>query len=223
MINECEEHGYFRDERCPVCGAKGDDVKFVMSDFEVEKLGRTMAAVLRHGKFDLEMDSQGFVDMRDIVDVVKSKNPRMKWLRSRHVEALAITDPKGRYQIRGHNVRATYGHTIELDLQLPTDRVPEFLYYPVSEEECDDVLEDGIVPTDRAMVHLSSTYELAYSAGKVHEYEPVVLEVDTDLCAEMGHPIGRAAKTVFLVDEVPADCVEIAEEPEYDDAEEDSE
>jgi putative RNA 2'-phosphotransferase len=160
------------------------------------------------------MDPQGFVDMRDIVAVVKEKNPRLKWLRTRHIEALAITDPKGRYQIRSRSVRATYGHTIELDLQLPTDRVPPYLYYPVTEEECDDILEDGIVPTDRYMVHLSSTYDLAYNAGKVHDYEPVILEIDTALCAEMGHPIGRAAKTVFLVDEVPADCVELADEPE---------
>ena len=46
MINECEEHGYFRRDKCPVCGRNG---KFVMSDFEVEKLGRMMAAILRHG------------------------------------------------------------------------------------------------------------------------------------------------------------------------------
>ena len=29
MINECEEHGYYRDDFCPVCGEKG---KLVMSD-----------------------------------------------------------------------------------------------------------------------------------------------------------------------------------------------
>ena len=48
MINECEEHGYYRDDFCPVCGEKG---KFVMSDYEVEKMGRTLAAILRHGMF----------------------------------------------------------------------------------------------------------------------------------------------------------------------------
>lgn len=66
MINECGEHGYFRGEECPVCGACGRDVTFVMKDFEVDKLGRMMAAILRHGKFGLPMDEQGFVDMRDI-------------------------------------------------------------------------------------------------------------------------------------------------------------
>ena len=36
MINECEEHGYFRRDKCPVCGRNG---KFVMSDFEVRNWG----------------------------------------------------------------------------------------------------------------------------------------------------------------------------------------
>lgn len=55
----------------------------------------------------------------------------MKWLRPRHIEALAITDPKGRYQIRSRSVRALYGHTVDLDLNLPSDGVPRYLYSPV--------------------------------------------------------------------------------------------
>ena len=42
MIRECEEHGYFRGEMCPRCGSEG---KFLMSDYEVEKLGRSMAGI----------------------------------------------------------------------------------------------------------------------------------------------------------------------------------
>ena len=214
MINECEEHGYFRGEVCPVCGAEGEDIDFLMNDFEVDKLGRMMAAILRHGKFNLPMDDQGFVDMRDIASAVKARNPFMKWLRPRHVEALAITDPKGRYQVRSRSVRALYGHSIDLNLNLPTDNIPRYLYSPVTDEKCDDVLDEGIFPSDRAMVHLSGTYSQAYGAGFAHGYDPVVLEVDTQMCAEMGHPVGRATAAVYLVDEVPADCIEVAEEPE---------
>ena len=43
MMRECTEHGYFRDEYCPVCGEEG---KFIMSDYELEKLGRLMAGIL---------------------------------------------------------------------------------------------------------------------------------------------------------------------------------
>lgn len=214
MMRECEDHGYFRDEYCPICGEEG---KFLMSDYEVEKLGRTMAGILRHGKFDLDMDDQGFVDMRDIVAVMKSKNPRMKWLRTHHVEAMVETDPKGRYQISGSDVRATYGHTIELSLRLPVDDIPETLYYPTTEEECEILLEAGLFPSDRAMVHLSRSYNDAVRAGSVRTDDPIILAIDTVGCVDAGIEIGKAAKTVYLCDQVPSEFLYIAEEEEDDD------
>jgi putative RNA 2'-phosphotransferase len=213
MMRECEEHGYFRDECCPICGEEG---KFLMSDFEVEKLGRAMAGILRHGKYELDMDEQGFVDMRDIVAVMKAKNPRMKWLRTHHIEAMAETDPKGRYQISGSDVRATYGHTIELSLRHPVDDIPEKLYYPAPVDKYEEILSEGLFPTDRALVHLSRTYKDAVKAGSVREEEPIILAIDTVGCIDAGIEIGRAAKTVFLCDQVPSDFLYIAEADESD-------
>lgn len=213
MIRECEEHGYFREETCPYCNTEG---KFILNDFEVEKMGRTMAAILRHGKYNLDMDEQGFVDVRDILSVIKDRNPHMKWLRPHHIEALINTDPKGRYQVSGPDVRATYGHTIKLDLKHPTDDVPEFLYYPISEEEWDIISEAGLLPSDRAMVHLSRSYKDAVRAGSVRMEDPVILRIDTAGCEEAGISIGRAAKTVFLCNMVPPEYIEVVE-GDYDD------
>ena len=217
MIRECEEHGYYRDEYCPICGEEG---KFLMSDYEVERMGRTMAAILRHGKYEPDMDDQGFVDMRDIVAIVRERNPRMKWLRPHHLEAMVETDPKGRYQISGSEVRATYGHTIELSLRLPVDNIPETLYYPVSEEECEAILEEGLFPTDRALVHLSRSFKDAVKAGSMRLDEPIILAIDTVGCIDAGIEIGRAAKTVFLCDQVPSEFISVVEE---DEGEEDQE
>lgn len=214
MIRECEEHGYFRDTECPLCGEEG---KFLMSDFEVEKLGRRMAAVLRHGNGEPDMDDQGFVDIRDIVSMVRGRDRnRWKWLRPHHIEAMVDTDPKGRYQISGSDVRATYGHTIDLDLNLPEDEVPDELYYPATDEEADIILETGLMPTDRAMVHLSLTYDDAVTAGSVRSECPIILAIDVPACVDEGYPVGKAAKTVFLCERVPASCLYLAEEPEYD-------
>jgi len=212
MMRECDVHGYFREEACPICGEEG---KFLMNDFEMEKLGRTIAGILRHGRFELSMDDQGFVDLRDVISAIKGSNKRMHWLRPHHIIALIETDPKGRYQVSGDTVRATYGHTIPLDLNLPTDDVPEVLFYPTTEEEADIVLETGILPSDRTMVHLSLKYDDAYSAGSVRSENPVILVIDTQACADAGFDIGRAGKTVFLCKQVPADCLKIAYEEEY--------
>ena len=213
MMRECEEHGYFRDEYCPVCGEEG---KFIMNDYELEKLGRTMAGILRHGRFDLRMDDQGFVRIKDIVATVKENNGRMHWLRPHHIIALADTDPKGRYQVSGDSVRATYGHTIQLDLKLDTDNIPDELYYPTTPEEADIILEAGLMPSDRSMVHLSLTYDDAFRAGSVRVEDPVILAIDCNKCFDEGYDIGKAAKTVFLCKQVPADCLRIIHEEELE-------
>jgi len=213
MMRECEEHGYFREEFCPICGEEG---KFQMNDFELERLGRTIAGILRHGRFDLEMDEQGFVKIKDIVATIQDSNDRMHWLRPHHIIALVETDPKGRYQISGDSVRATYGHTIMLDLKLPTDNIPDELYYPTTQEEADIILEAGLLPSDRSMVHLSLTYDDAFKAGSVRVDDPVILAIDTNSCFEQGYDIGRAAKTVFLCKQVPADCLRVIHEEELE-------
>ena len=218
MIRECEEHGYFRNERCPYCGEEG---KFIMSDFEVEKIGRTLAAILRHGKFGLDMDAQGNVSLKDVMAKIRERNPRMNWLRARHIEALVETDPKGRYVISNGKIRATYGHTIPLDIRLDCEDIPDELFYPATPEEAEIILESGIFPSDRAMVHLSRGYRDAVRAVSVRTEDPVILVIDTGVCMELGSDIGRAAKTVYLCRSVPADAIDIADPEDWDSEEED--
>ncbi|MBE6518891.1 MAG: RNA 2'-phosphotransferase [Thermoplasmata archaeon] len=213
MIRECEEHGYFRNERCPYCGEEG---KFIMSDYEVEKIGRTLAGILRHGKYNLRMDDQGYVSTRDVLDKIKDLYPRMNWLRIRHLESLVDTDPKGRYNISAGKIRATYGHTIDLDIRLDCENIPEELFYPTNEEEVQDLLDNGIVPGDRSMVHLSRTFQDAMRAGLVHTEDPIILGIDTDICMEMGSDIGKAARTVYLCRSVPPEAVFVADPDDYE-------
>ena len=193
-----------------------------MSDEELERIGRTMAGALRHfpDKLGLSMDKQGFVPIKDLIFAIQTKdsrdpnNSRYHWLRPHHIIALVETDPKGRYQYSNDLIRATYGHSIDLDLKLPTDNIPEHLYYPTTEEECDIILETGLKPSDRKMVHLSKAYSDAYNAGKVRTETPIILEIDATNAICAGHIIMRAAKTVYLVKEIPREFLKKAEEQE---------
>jgi putative RNA 2'-phosphotransferase len=212
MLRECSEHGYFRGDVCPVCGEEG---KFLMNEQELEQIGRTMAGVLRHfpEKFGLEMDDQGFSNLREFVNALKDQSKRYHWLRPHHIIAIIETDPKGRYQISNDMIRATYGHSIELNLRLPTENIPDSLFYPTTPEEADILLETGLKPSDRKMVHLSKTYEDALCAGKVRTGEPIILEIDAKKAIEEGIVIGQAGRTVFLAPEIPAECLSKAEVP----------
>jgi putative RNA 2'-phosphotransferase len=212
-LKSCNEHGSFRGEACPQCGDEG---KFLMSEEELNSLSRILAGVLRHfpEKFDLDMDLNGWVDMRDLSTAIKSRKRNLHWLRPHHLKALADTDTKGRYEVRDNQMRATYGHSVDVELDHSSVDVPESLFYPATQEEVDILLENGITPTDRRYVHLSRTFEDAYNAGVHRTEDPQILEVDAAAAMLADVYIGRAGPTVFVARGIPPDFVSRASEPD---------
>ena len=204
MLKECRQHGYFRDEACPTCNDKG---RFLMNDEEIDTLGRIMAGILRHfpERFELNMDEHGWVEINPMIDAIQEKRAQFHWLRPHHITAVVVTDPKGRYQMDRGMIRATYGHSINVDLDLPTDDIPPRLFYPATEEEADIILEVGLKPSDRKKVHLSRSIQDAINASAHREAKPVILEIDTEGAIDDGAIIMQAGKTVFITDQVKPD------------------
>jgi putative RNA 2'-phosphotransferase len=203
MLGECPEHGYYRGDSCPECGKKG---KFLMNDRELDSLGRIIAGVLRHfpEKLGLMIDGHGWVDVSKFVEAIGVSRSGFHWLRNFHIEAIALTDPKGRYQIDGGMIRATYGHTIEVSLDdLPEADLDEY-FYPVTEEEIDIILEGGLNPIDRKNVHLSGNIEKALEAGRVRTEEPLILRINGKKAKKDGVKIYQAGKDVYITDKIDA-------------------
>jgi len=177
-----------------------------MSEREQNGLGRLMAGVLRHfpEKFNLQMDINGWISTSKLCDSFKEARHYYHWLRPWHFEAVALGDEKGRYQVEGDMVRATYGHSIEIELDLPTDDIPETLYYPCEGDDLATHLELGIKAGDRQHVHLSKTITNAMEAGHVRIKRPRILEIETEQAISDGHIIYRAGTTVFLSEDIPS-------------------
>jgi putative RNA 2'-phosphotransferase len=178
MLSECEEHGYFRGNSCPKCESKG---KFLMNSQELSSLSRIIAGALRHfpEKLGLIMDGKGWVDINKLIEAIGTNRSGFNWLRIHHIKALVSTDERGRYQIDGGMIRATYGHSIDVNLDdLPLSEL-DFLYYPVTEEEADMIIEGGLHPIDRKNVHLSGSIEKAIEAGRVRTDIPLILKIDS--------------------------------------------
>ncbi len=214
MLKECRSHGFFRDEFCPMCGS---EAKFLLNDQEVEMLGRTMAGILRHfpERYSLETDKNGWIDLRDFITGVQSRNRRMRFLKPHHVIGLIETDPKGRYQFQDGRIRATYGHTFDVELDLPTENIPDVLFFPCSEEEFGGIQQTGLKPAgEQRMVHLSRTFEAALEAGRVHHPNPVILEVDAQGARGSGVVVMKAGKTVYLTQAMPPEYLRRTERVE---------
>lgn len=214
MLGECKEHGYYRGERCPICDQKG---KFLMNEKEMDSVGRLMAGILRHfpSKFELYIDAKGWIDLYELLDAVKQQRRRLRWLKQHHIRAMVDTDKKGRFQMVGSMVRATYGHTVNVDPDLPTDNIPDILFFPTSEAELEEGLKKGLFPTDKNKVHLSKTLDSALTAGQ-HRYDaPIILKVDAAGAKTGGYAIGEAGTTVYTTDEIPPSYLRRIEEEEY--------
>ena len=211
MLRQCRSHGHFKGANCPTCNDEG---KFIMSDRESNSLGRMLALVLRHApeKFNVEMDINGWVNSRELSENIAKQRRHYHWLRGWHFAAIASADDKGRYQVEGDMLRATYGHSIELELDLPTDNIPEALYWPCEAEQVSTIKELGITAGDRKHVHLSKSISNAMEAGHVRIDRPAILEVDTVRAIADGHVIYRAGTTVYLVDEMPGEYLYQIEE-----------
>lgn len=218
MIRDCTNHGYYADDHlCPACNAEG---RFIMRTGERNSLARMLALVLRHApeKFDLEMDINGWIDIKDIIRQFKeARGKRFHWLRPHHFTAISETDGKGRYEVRGNTIRATYGHTVEIELDLPTDNIPDALYFPCDPNEAANILDVGISPGGRSHVHLSASIRSAAEAGHVHFSLPTILEVDTAQMHAAGETIWHAGITVYLCESVPSQYLSIIDndDPEY--------
>ena len=203
MLAQCEEHGYYRNDSCPICNKKG---KFLMNDRELNSLSRIVAGALRHfpDKLGLMMDGHGWVDISSFIDALSTSRSGFDWLRLQHIEALVDIDPRGRYQIDGGMIRATYGHTIDVNLDdLPIAEIDEF-YYPVTEEEADIIIEGGLNPTERRKVHLSGSIEKALEAGGARTEEPLILKIDGTKAKKDGLKIYHAGTDVYVTDGIDA-------------------
>jgi putative RNA 2'-phosphotransferase len=175
-----------------------------------------MAGVLRHfpDRYGLEMDANGWIDLHDFLTALAIRNKRFRFLKPNHVLGLIQTDPKGRYEFREGKIRATYGHSLDVDLDLPTENIPDVLFYPTSEEELSVLLGAGLRPSDRKMVHLSGTFNAAAEAGRVRIQVPVIVEIDAKAARASGIVIKKAGKTVYLTTEVPPEFLKRSERAE---------
>lgn len=211
MLSKCEDHGYYRGDLCPVCEQKG---KFLMNEQELNSLSRIMAGALRHfpDKLGLIMDGRGWVDIDSLIESIGTSRSGFKWLKNHHIEALVMTDPRERYQIDGGMVRATYGHSIEVNLDdLPLAELDKY-YYPVTEEEADIIVEGGLNPIDRKKVHLSGSIEKAIEAGRVRAENPLILEINGVQAREDGVKIYHAGKDVFITENVEPKYIKLLDE-----------
>ena len=195
----CEDHGYFEGDACPACGAAGTHV---LPGGRRRRLSKFLSGLLRHfpDEYGLALSARGWAD-RDAVDAVVTA--RYDWADPTAIDAVVETDPKGRFEYTGERIRAAYGHSVDVNLGDADGAVPETLYHGTAPSNVDSILEEGLKPTGRQLVHLSVSTADAREVGRRHADDPVVLVVDAGAMLDDGRRVTKRGKAVYTTEAVP--------------------
>ncbi|GGS46005.1 putative RNA 2'-phosphotransferase [Planobispora rosea] len=172
-----------------------------MDERRLVKISKYLARHLRHQpeRIGIELDERGWVE----IDVLLSAAAAHGFPISRdELEQVVAANDKRRYAVEDGMIRASQGHSVAVDLDLPVTEPPAFLYHGTVAGNLAAIRAEGLRPMSRHHVHLSPDRETAARVG-ARRGRPVVLAVDAGAMRAAGHVFRLSANGVWLADHVP--------------------
>ncbi|MET8950604.1 RNA 2'-phosphotransferase [Streptomyces sp. NPDC004393] len=165
------------------------------------KVSKYLSKHLRHQpeRIGLALDEGGWVEIDTLLAAAASHGFRITRTELDHVVA---TNDKRRFAIEGTRIRASQGHSIDVELGLPPATPPAYLYHGTVARHLDAIRAEGLRPMNRHDVHLSPDRETATRVG-ARRGRPVVLTVDAGAMHRAGHVFQVSANGVWLTQAVP--------------------
>jgi putative RNA 2'-phosphotransferase len=165
------------------------------------KVSKYLAKHLRHQpeRIGITLDANGWVEIDTLIRAAAEHGFHFTRAELDHVVA---ANDKQRFAVDGCHIRANQGHTVDVDLDLPTAEPPAVLYHGTVARNLGAIRAEGLRPMKRHHVHLSPDRETATRVG-ARRGRPVVLSVDAGAMHHAGHVFRISANSVWLVDEVP--------------------
>ncbi|NIR87529.1 RNA 2'-phosphotransferase [Candidatus Bathyarchaeota archaeon] len=170
------------------------------------RVSRYMSYLLRHNPEGLKMDRRGFVGLDRLLEKL---DDRFQIDESFVLEIVEKSDRR-RFEVVGGRIRALYGHTIPVRLELEEDELAKVFYHGTTTEAASEILRVGLRPMKRRWVHLSPTMEIAREVGYRRTESPVVLEVDAEAARGDGLKFYRATEKVYVCGAVLPRFIKVA-------------
>ena len=172
-----------------------------MDERRTVKVSKYLSKHLRHQpeRIGLTLDESGWVEIDELLAATAAHNFRITREELDHVVA---SNDKKRFAVEGTRIRASQGHSIEVELGLPPATPPAYLYHGTVARNLDAIRTEGLRPMNRHDVHLSPDRETATRVG-ARRGRPVVLSVDAGAMHRDGHVFHVSANGVWLTQAVP--------------------
>lgn len=167
-------------------------------------LSKFLSLILRHdpASVGISLDASGWVNVDVLLHAIEQRGEPIDRER---LERIVVGSDKQRFALSpdGAKIRASQGHSVEVELGYSSQRPPAVLFHGTVERVLPSIRERGLLKGQRHHVHLSATRDLAVVVGS-RRGRPVVLLVDAAAMAEAGYEFFCSANGVWLTEHVPA-------------------
>ena len=179
-----------------------------MTDKETVRTSKFLSLILRHEpeRVGLELGDAGWVGVDELLQAVNSHGVSLTLDELKHIVA---TSDKKRFAFSedGLRIRASQGHSVEVDLQYPPQTPPELLYHGTATRFLDDIRQHGLQKMQRHDVHLSAGTRVTLQVGGRHG-KPALLTIRAGDMHRAGFMFRCSANGVWLVDHVPPQFIQ---------------
>ncbi len=178
-------------------------------DAALIRISKFLSLVLRHnpGKIGLRLDPNGWASVDELIQ--KANRFGVRFDRPLLEKVVAENDKKRfAFSPDGTKIRASQGHSLNIDLELEPVSPPEILYHGTAQQYRVSILEKGLLPRNRQHVHLSKDMETALNVGSRHG-KPVVFLVKARQMEQDGLKFYLSANGVWLATHVPAKYLDL--------------
>ena len=179
-----------------------------MTEKETVRTSKFLSLILRHEpeRVGLKLGDAGWVGVDELLKAVNSHGVSLTLDELKHIVA---TSDKKRFAFSGNGrrIRASQGHSVEVDLQYPPQTPPELLYHGTATRFLDAIRQHGLQKMQRHDVHLSAETRVTLQVGGRHG-KPVLLTIRAGDMYRAGFVFRCSANRVWLVDHVPPQFIE---------------
>jgi len=168
-----------------------------------KNISKLMSLVLRHQPeyIGIMLNENGWANVQELIEKINAKGI---FADMQTIETVVEINDKKRFAFNEDKtmIRASQGHSIEVELDLQQTKPPDILYHGTTVDYIESILKNGLQKQARQHVHLSKDTETAIAVGSRHG-KPVILQVDAKAMHEQEFLFFISANLVWLTDEVP--------------------
>jgi len=178
------------------------------------RLSKFLAVLLRHEpeKFGLTLDEEGFAETELVWEQVNKRFPG----RYTYNDLLEVVDGdqdgKKRYEIRGRQIRAMFGHSMPEKIQYPPAIPPEILYHGTTSAALPSIHAEGLKSLSRQYVHLTTNRQRAERVGQRHKGKTVLLLIHAGEAYRAGIVFYHPEPEHYLAEAIPPEFIAFSDD-----------